>query len=154
MVNGARVLCNSKGKPSAKLRRNHLPFTIRHSPLLIFQPGECSPARIRPAALAGALARVQVRAALRAEALALFAAESARREREHDLLAHKLVQINRVALVGREAQVRRMKLDVLGLHGLRLPRDEGRVELDFQRQPYGGEAAVAREVDLGAYLSA
>src|ERR1051326_9499339 len=72
----------------------------------IFQIGERRPARVNVAALAGALARVQVSAADGAQTLAFFAAQAARRERERDLLAHKLVQVNRVALVGRKPQVR------------------------------------------------
>src|SRR5919197_330802 len=69
--------------------------------------------------------------------------------REHYLLAHQLAQVDGVALVGREPHVGRQQLDVLGLHGLGRLRDEGRVELDLQRQPHGGEAAVARDLDLG-----
>src|SRR2546421_2450271 len=133
-------------------RTNHLPFTIHHS--LLLQVGERRPARVNLALLAGATARVQISAARRAQTFALLPAESARREREKYLLAYQLVQVNRVAVVGRESHVLGQQFDVLGPARGLLTRDEGRVELDFKGDAHDGETAVAGDFHLGSYVAA
>src|SRR5829696_8764982 len=121
---------------------------------LIFQIRERRPPRVDFALLARAGSVVQVGAAPLAEPLAVLAAQVARGEREQNLFAHQFVEVYRVALVGRQDQVFRLQLDVLGLHGLDLLRDEGGVELDRERgAPWGG-AAVAEQLDFGLDLAA
>src|SRR5919107_5164462 len=132
------MLSKSNGKSAASHTSrtiHHLLFTIH----VLLQICERRPPRVNLALLARAVFVVQVGAALLAEPLAVLAAELARGEREQNLFAHKLVEVYRAALVGRQDQVFRLQLDVLGLHGLDLLRDEGGVELDRERgAPWGG----------------
>ena len=70
-----------------------------------FQFAKRSPPLIRSVEPAGALALIQICAAIRAQALAFFCAKARHRQRQFNLLAHDIIEINRSILVEADRKI-------------------------------------------------
>src|ERR1043165_8619921 len=129
-------------------RRLGFGMVMRPAVLSLFQLFERCQPRVLPHRRAIARPRIQVRAALRAKAFAILAAERLHRQREIKLLAHQLAEINLIVGVIARFEIFFRYLPVL--LGRRLRRWQiAVIEVRIDRKPVRLDTAAARELELG-----